>query len=176
MSLVPDQIYKELCNCPFYWGKINRDEAEEILKDKPIGSFLLKNIDEEGKKCQLEIPIGSILLINKEKECQLEICCKNYNSSICFYKLHFYKDLRNNLIMVAYTKSSCSAGIISRPNITEYLLSNFCKDGFNWKYPIQRAFSLQELARAQIRKTSITQDGIRQLEIPEELKKFLLYQ
>ena len=47
---------------------------------------------------------------------------------------------------------------------------------FGWKlYPIirNRAFSLMELSRAQIRKTNITFEAISELECPEALKKFL---
>ncbi len=33
----------EIMNCPFYWGKINRYEAEALLVDKPEGSFLLRD-------------------------------------------------------------------------------------------------------------------------------------
>ena len=38
--LIPQQ--REIINCPFYWGKIDRYEAEELLADKPEGSFLLR--------------------------------------------------------------------------------------------------------------------------------------
>ena len=33
--------------CPFYWGEISKEEAEKILSDKPIGSFLLRSRDPE---------------------------------------------------------------------------------------------------------------------------------
>ena len=39
--LIPHQ--REIINCPFYWGKIDRYEAEELLADKPEGSFLLRD-------------------------------------------------------------------------------------------------------------------------------------
>jgi len=39
--LIPNQ--REITNCPFYWGKIDRYEAEELLSDKPEGSFLLRD-------------------------------------------------------------------------------------------------------------------------------------
>ena len=43
------------------------------------------------------------------------------------------------------------------------------------QYPVLRKkpFSLQELARSNIRKTALSFDGISQLELPEKLKKFL---
>ena len=33
--------------CPYYWGEISKDEAEKILSDQPIGSFLLRSRDPE---------------------------------------------------------------------------------------------------------------------------------
>ena len=39
--LIPGQ--KEIIQCPFYWGKIDRYEAEALLADKPEGSFLLRD-------------------------------------------------------------------------------------------------------------------------------------
>ena len=39
----------QIQKCPFYWGKIDRKQAEAILKDKPNGSYLLKDPDEEDE-------------------------------------------------------------------------------------------------------------------------------
>ena len=43
--LIPGQ--KEIIQCPFYWGKIDRYEAEALLADKPEGSFLLRDSAQE---------------------------------------------------------------------------------------------------------------------------------
>jgi len=43
--LIPGQ--KEIIQCPFYWGKIDRYEAESLLADKPEGSFLLRDSAQE---------------------------------------------------------------------------------------------------------------------------------
>ena len=41
----------QIQKCPFYWGKIDRKQAEAILKDEPNGSYLLKDPEEkEGDK------------------------------------------------------------------------------------------------------------------------------
>ena len=37
----------QIQKCPFYWGKIDRKQAEAILKDEPNGSFLLKDPEEK---------------------------------------------------------------------------------------------------------------------------------
>ena len=39
--LIPGQ--KDIIHCPFYWGKIDRYEAEALLANKPEGSFLLRD-------------------------------------------------------------------------------------------------------------------------------------
>lgn len=43
--LVPD--LKEITNCSFYWGKIDRYEAEKLLEGKPEGTFLLRDSAQE---------------------------------------------------------------------------------------------------------------------------------
>ena len=45
----------ELYNCPFYWGKIEQKEAESILKEKPVGSYLVTDAEDENKDHQLEL-------------------------------------------------------------------------------------------------------------------------
>lgn len=39
--LVPDLM--QITNCSFYWGKMDRYEAERLLDNKPEGSFLLRD-------------------------------------------------------------------------------------------------------------------------------------
>jgi suppressor of cytokine signaling 5 len=43
--LVPD--LKEITSCSFYWGKIDRYEAEKLLEGKPEGTFLLRDSAQE---------------------------------------------------------------------------------------------------------------------------------
>jgi len=38
---------QDLFNCPYYWGQLNSSEAQEILKNKPNGSFLIRNASKE---------------------------------------------------------------------------------------------------------------------------------
>ena len=42
---------QDLFKCPYYWGQLNSSEAQEILKNKPNGSFLIRNAsyDEENE-------------------------------------------------------------------------------------------------------------------------------
>lgn len=43
--LVPD--LKQITNCSFYWGKMDRYEAERLLENKPEGTFLLRDSAQE---------------------------------------------------------------------------------------------------------------------------------
>ena len=43
--LVPD--LKEITTCSFYWGKIDRYEAEKLLEGKVEGTFLLRDSAQE---------------------------------------------------------------------------------------------------------------------------------
>ena len=53
-TLIPD--LDELYNCPFYWGKIEEEEVKAVLKDKPFGSYLVRDAEEaEDKIHQLEL-------------------------------------------------------------------------------------------------------------------------
>ena len=38
----------DIFNCPFYWGKMDRYEAEALLANKPEGSFLLRDSAQEN--------------------------------------------------------------------------------------------------------------------------------
>ena len=51
MAIFEPKIYlNELYKCPFYWGEIDRIEAEAILKDQPNGSYLWKDPDQISQK------------------------------------------------------------------------------------------------------------------------------
>lgn len=43
--LVPDMM--QISNCSFYWGKMDRYEAEKLLDNKPEGTFLLRDSAQE---------------------------------------------------------------------------------------------------------------------------------
>lgn len=43
--LVPDLM--QITNCSFYWGKMDRYEAERLLDNKPEGTFLLRDSAQE---------------------------------------------------------------------------------------------------------------------------------
>ena len=59
-QLIPTCI-KDLYNCPYYWDKIDRNEAKTILEKKPSGSYLM--IVSKLWKYELVIKIGNNFLI-----------------------------------------------------------------------------------------------------------------
>ena len=155
-TLIPD--LDELYNCPFYWGKIEEEEAEAILKDKPVGSYLVKDA-EEDENHQLELfyvrrdlPIGKRLL-------------------------HFGLNcvISNGMKGRASLGDNIKFGRTGRHTFISFEKEHTERCLVSLQYPVlrKRPFSLQELARSNIRKTAVSFDGISQLELPEKLKKFL---
>ena len=37
------KIFEMVQECPWYWGEMNKNEANKILADQPLGTFLLRN-------------------------------------------------------------------------------------------------------------------------------------
>ena len=143
----------ELYNCPFYWGKIGQKEAEAILKEKPVGSYLVTDAEDENKDHQLELFFvkNSSIIGKSELQFGLDFAAStgDWNFYIACGRQSFMEFLRKH--------------------ITEFV---------DLVYPVlrKRPFSLQELARSTIRRTAVAAlsfDGISQLELPEKLKNFI---
>ena len=92
----------------------------------------------------------------------------------CF--LVFYNSERVNfeMLMKLPTGPIFSSSALKSESIVKEV-SSLCQLFGVKSYPIirNRAFSLKELSRAQIRKTDISFEAISELECPELLKKFL---
>ena len=159
-TLIPD--LDELYNCPFYWGKIEEEEAKAILKDKPSGSYLVKDTESEEA-------------VDKIHQIELFFVWKDFSIG----KMALYFD--SNCVISEYmpgTRFRAVRRIGGKTTFKDFLgklteFSPFPDDSL--KYPVlkKRPFSLQELARSNIRKTALSFDGISQLELPENLKEFL---
>ena len=156
-TLIPD--LDELYNCPFYWGKIEEEEAKAVLKDKPFGSYLVKDAEEaEDKIHQIEL-----FFVRKD---------------LSIGKMELYFD--SNFVISKFMCVPFGFGvgrIEGKTTFKDFLrkLTEFSPFPETLKYPVlkKRPFSLQELARSSIRKTALSFDGISLLELPENLKKFL---
>ena len=53
----------DLNECPYFWGKITREEAEYILAEKAIGSFLIREV--EG--IEEDLGLKNLELFKKDK-------------------------------------------------------------------------------------------------------------
>ena len=51
LKLIPNIKY--LFDCPFYWGKIDKDKVKSMFESKSDGSFLLN--DSEGEEFALAL-------------------------------------------------------------------------------------------------------------------------
>ena len=158
-TLIPD--LDELYNCPFYWGKIEEEEAKAILKDKPFGSYLIRDTEEA---------------VDKIHQLELFFVWKDFSIG----KMALYFD--SNCVIsesMPGTRFRAVRRIGGKTTFKDFLrklteFSPFPEETL--KYPVlkKRPFSLQELARSNIRKTAaLSFDGISQLELPENLKEFL---
>jgi len=147
--LVPNLT--EITSCTFYWGKMDRYEAEALLEAKPEGSFLLRDsaqdeylfsvsfrrygrslharIEEQGHKFSFDCHDPGVFMSRNIPEL-----------------LHHYKD-----------PASCM-----------FFEPMLCRP-VNRKEP----FSLQALARASICDTVKSYSSVDSLELPKSLKVFL---
>ena len=112
--------------------------------------------------------------ISKDFFC--EICCLQYDAKALFDKksdgtfLVFYNSESLKFEILIKFEGNLAEGFLE----PEFLVGDIRSLEASYRPLIRnRAFSLKELSRAQIRKTNITFEAISELECPESLKKFL---
>lgn len=146
--LVPDLL--QITNLPYYWGVMDRYEAETLLEGKPEGTFLLRDSAQEDY-------LFSVSFRRYGRSLHARIEQWNHNFS---FDVHdpsvFHAPTVTGLLEHYKDPNSCM--------FFEPLLSN----------PIHRSqpFSLQHICRAAI-SSCTTYDGINVLPIPNALKKHL---
>ncbi|GFR95575.1 suppressor of cytokine signaling 5 [Elysia marginata] len=146
--LVP-QLAK-ITSCPFYWGIMDRYEAERLLDNKPEGTFLLRDSAQEDFLFSVSFRRYNRSLharveqLNHQFSFDAHDPCVFSAPSVCELMEH-YKD-----------PSSC---MFFEPMLTRPLPRNF-------------TFTLQHLCRAVICDT-LVYDQIHDLPIPNSLKVFL---
>lgn len=141
---------QDIFSCPFYWGKMDRYEAEALLANKPEGSFLLRDSAQDNYVFSVSFRRYSRSLHARIEETRHKFSfdCHDpgvYASSSIRGLLDHYKD-----------PLSC---MFFEPMLL---------------FPILRKkpFTLQELARNVIC-DSTSYDGVSTLPIPKTLKSFL---
>ena len=179
--------YEEKCRhalnqfkmCPFYWGKIDRKMAEDILEDQPNGSYLLKDPEDE-KKWLVELAI-------------------KVNSKFYFCRIRPSSTIDTLTLSGLFGPSAGSLALLfsfeTLPLKKRFHWQNYrLIDKFNYsgntfmeilkinnedfcdfEHPILRnkPFTLLELARNKISNTGIKDEDISKLKIPKLLQNFL---
>lgn len=146
--LVPDLL--QITVCSFYWGKMDRYEAERLLDGKPEGTFLLRD--------------------SAQEDYLFSVSFRKYGRSL-HARIEQWKHL--------FSFDSHDPGVYSSPTVCgliEHYKDPSCCMFFEpmLTIPLHRnfAFPLQHLARAVIC-SRISYDGISQLKLPKALKSYL---
>uniref|UniRef100_A0A182JW02 Suppressor of cytokine signaling 5 n=1 Tax=Anopheles christyi TaxID=43041 RepID=A0A182JW02_9DIPT len=146
--LVPD--LQKITSCSFYWGKMDRYEAERLLEGKPEGTFLLRD--------------------SAQEEFLFSVSFRKYNRS-----LHARIEQFNH----KFSFDSRDPGVFTASTVTgllEHYKDPSCVMFFEpmLTFPLNRnfSFSLQQLCRAVI-VSNTTYDGINELTLPKSLKSYL---
>lgn len=146
--LVPDLL--QITNCSFYWGKMDRYEAERLLENKPEGTFLLRD--------------------SAQEEYLFSVSFRKYGRS-----LHARIEQWNHL----FSFDSRDPGVYASKTVCgliEHYKDPSCCMFFEpmLTIPFHRnfTFSLQHTCRATIC-SQITYDDVNQLKLPKMLKAYL---
>lgn len=146
--LVPDLL--SISRCTFYWGKMDRYEAERLLDGKPEGTFLLRDSAQEEF-------LFSVSFRKYGRSLHARIEQWNHKFSFDSHDPGVYtSDTVCGLIEHYKDPSSC---MFFEPVLTWPLHRNF-------------TFTLQHLARAVIT-SRLHYDDVNQLQLPKALKVYL---
>ncbi|GLV32059.1 Suppressor of cytokine signaling at 36E [Carabus blaptoides fortunei] len=146
--LVPDLL--SITRCSFYWGKMDRYEAEKLLDGKPEGTFLLRDSAQEEFLFSVSFRKYGRSLHARIEQWNHKFSFDSHDPSV------FASDTVCGLIEHYKDPSSC---MFFEPVLTLPLHRNF-------------PFSLQHLCRAVVT-NCLQYDSINQLQLPKSLKKYL---
>ncbi|XP_014219415.1 uncharacterized protein LOC106647502 [Copidosoma floridanum] len=146
--LVPD--LNSITACSFYWGKMDRYEAERLLDGKQEGTFLLRDSAQEEF-------LFSVSFRKYGRSLHARIEQWNHKFSFDSHDPGVYASETVCGLIEHYKDPSCC--MFFEPMLTIPLHRNF-------------AFPLQHLCRAVIT-TRTTYDGINKLQLPKTLKTYL---
>lgn len=142
--------FREITNFPFYWGKIDQYEADKLLENKPLGTFLLRDSAQEGH-------LFSVSFCRYERSGHARI--EQFNDQVTF-------NSRDPHVFSSPTVRGLIEHYRDQKNwmLFEPVLS----------FPLHRpfTFSLKHLSRATICSLT-TYDAVSQLPLPKPLKHYL---
>ncbi|XP_075152864.1 uncharacterized protein LOC142226645 [Haematobia irritans] len=146
--LVPD--LERITSSSFYWGKMDRYEAERLLEDKPEGTFLLRDSAQEEF-------LFSVTFRKYGRSLHARIEQSGHRFSFDCHDPCVYTAPTVTGLLEHYKDPACV--MFFEPMLTIPLHRKNC-------------FSLQQLCRATI-VSHTTYDGINELELPARLKSYL---
>ncbi|XP_059055057.1 suppressor of cytokine signaling 4-like [Achroia grisella] len=146
--LVPD--LQQITACSFYWGKMDRYEAERLLDNKPEGTFLLRD--------------------SAQEEHLFSVSFRKYGRSlharIEHYQHRFSFDSHDPAVFAAPTVT----GLIEHYKDPACVM--FFEPMLTAPLPRCEPFTLQQLARALI-VSHTTYDGVEKLPLPARMRAYL---
>ena len=146
--LVPDLL--QITSCSFYWGKMDRYEAERLLDGRPEGTFLLRDSAQEEY-------LFSVSFRKYGRSLHARIEQWNHRFSFDSHDPGVFASSTVCGLIEHYKDPTCF--MFFEPMLTIPLHRNF-------------TFSLQHLCRAVVSSHS-TYDGVNQLALPKALKSYL---
>lgn len=148
--LVPDLM--KITNCSYYWGVMDRYEAERLLDNRPEGTFLLRDSAQEEF-------LFSVSFRRYSRSLHARVEQWNHKFSFDSHDTSVYASLSVCGLVEHYKDPACC--MFFEPMLTLPLVRTF-------------PFSLQHLCRAAICSMT-TYDGISYLPLPKSLHQFLQY-
>lgn len=148
--LVPD--LKKIVNCSYYWGIMDRYEAEHLLDGRPEGTFLLRDSAQEEF-------LFSVSFRRYSRSLHARVEHHNHRFSFDAHDTNVFASPSVCGLIEHYKDPACC--MFFEPMLTLPLVRTF-------------PFSLQHLCRAVIC-SIVTYDGISYLPIPKSLHQFLQY-
>lgn len=146
--LVPDLL--QITSCSFYWGKMDRYEAEKLLEGRPEGTFLLRDSAQEEY-------LFSVSFRKYGRSLHARIEQWNHHFSFDSHDPGVFASPTVCGLIEHYKDPSCC--MFFEPMLTIPLHRNF-------------TFPLQHLCRAVVC-SKATYDSINQLHLPKALKGYL---
>ena len=142
---------KDIFACPYFWGDLEDIQAEEILAEKPDGSFLFHK--------------------SKNSKYLLRV---SYKKSLKFYNNERHFILHRQICRLDTSNAFRADHQINFKDLPTNSSNESCDVETTLKIPVHRKnpFSLQKLTRAVIADSTNFQD-VKKLKLPKKLQEFI---